>query len=37
LLHDFMIWRRELTSVAELGAYRTVERSLSVGLRIPNQ
>ena len=31
LLHDFMIWRRELTSVEELGAYRTLERLLSVG------
>jgi hypothetical protein len=31
LLHDFMIWRQELESVEELGAYRTLERLLSVG------
>ena len=35
LLHDFMIWRQELTSVEELGAYRTLERSLSVGRADP--
>jgi predicted permease len=31
LLHDFAIWRQELESVEELGAYRTLERPLSVG------
>ena len=35
LLHDFMIWRRELTSVDELGAYRTLERLLGVGRASP--
>jgi putative ABC transport system permease protein len=27
-LHDLVSWRRELTTVAELGAYRTVNRNL---------
>jgi len=31
LLHDFAAWRRDLTSVEELGAYRTVERNLVLG------
>ena len=35
LLHDFMIWRRELESVKELGAYRTLERPLSVARSNP--
>ena len=35
LLHDFMIWRQELKSVEELGAYRTLERLLSVGRANP--
>jgi hypothetical protein len=30
-----MIWRQELKSVEELGAYRTVERVLSVGRADP--
>jgi predicted permease len=35
LLHDFTIWRQELESVDELGAYRTLERLLSVGRANP--
>jgi hypothetical protein len=31
LLHDFLIWRRDLPSVEQLGAYRTLERLLAVG------
>jgi hypothetical protein len=27
-LHDFEIWRRELTSIQEIGAYFTTERNL---------
>jgi hypothetical protein len=35
LLHDFLIWRQQLTSVEELGAYRTLERLLTVGRANP--
>jgi hypothetical protein len=35
LLHDFMLWRQDLKSVEELGAYRTLERLLSVGRANP--
>ena len=28
LLHDFLVWRRELRSVVDVGAFRTVERNL---------
>src|SRR5687768_2241069 len=31
LLHDFLTWRRDLQSVQELGAYRTIERNLVLG------
>jgi predicted permease len=31
LLHDFLAWRRDLRSVKELGAYRTLERNLVMG------
>lgn len=30
ILHDFVVWRDELESVEDLGAYRTVERNLIV-------
>jgi hypothetical protein len=28
LLHDFLVWRRELRTVVDLGAFRTVQRNL---------
>ena len=28
LLHDFLVWRRELRSVTDLGAFRTIQRNL---------
>ena len=28
LLHDFLVWRRELRSVVDVGAFRTVQRNL---------
>jgi len=28
VLHDFQVWRRELRSVADLGAFRTIQRNL---------
>jgi putative ABC transport system permease protein len=28
LLHDFLVWRRELRSVVDLGAFRTIQRNL---------
>lgn len=31
ILHDFSIWRRDVRSVVDLGAYRTVERNLILG------
>jgi putative ABC transport system permease protein len=31
ILHDFVTWRQELRSVADLGAYRTIERTLVLG------
>ena len=31
VLHDLMIWRRDVRSLEELGAYRTVERNLVLG------
>ncbi len=31
VLHDFAVWRAELGSVEELGAYRTAERNLITG------
>ena len=30
-LHDFVLWREELQSVRDLGAFRTVERNLLLG------
>ncbi|MEX2570504.1 MAG: ABC transporter permease [Gemmatimonadota bacterium] len=30
-LHEFVIWRGELTSVTDLGAFRTLERNLILG------
>ena len=34
-LHDFESWREELGSVEDLGAYRTVQRNVSVGAALP--
>jgi putative ABC transport system permease protein len=31
LLHDFLGWRRDLQSIQDLGAYRTLERNLIIG------
>jgi predicted permease len=31
LLHDLAIWQREVHSIADLGAYRSVERTLTLG------
>ena len=31
LLHDFVTWRRDVKSIGEIGAYRTVERNLVLG------
>ncbi len=31
LLHDFLTWRRDLRSIEDLGAYRTLERNLILG------
>jgi putative ABC transport system permease protein len=31
LLHDFLIWRRDLKSIEDLSAYRTIERNLILG------
>ena len=31
LLHDFLTWRRDVRSIEELGAYRTLERNLILG------
>jgi putative ABC transport system permease protein len=31
VLHDLMIWQRDVRSLEELGAYRTVERNLVLG------
>src|SRR5204863_59441 len=31
ILHDFLAWRRDVRSIEELGAYRTVERNLILG------
>ena len=31
LLHDFLIWRRDVRSIEDLGAYRTLERNLILG------
>ena len=31
LLHDFMAWRRDVRSIEEIGAYRTLERNLILG------
>jgi predicted permease len=31
LLHDFLIWRQNVRSIADLGAYRTLERNLVLG------
>jgi predicted permease len=28
LLHDYLVWRRELRSVVDLGAFRTIQRNL---------
>lgn len=30
LLHDYELWRKQLTSIEEFGAFRTVERTLSL-------
>ncbi len=32
VLHDFIVWRRELRSVIDLGAFRTVRRNVAVGM-----
>ena len=32
LLHDFVLWRRNLRLIEDLGAYRTLERNLVLGL-----
>ncbi|MDQ3880666.1 MAG: ABC transporter permease, partial [Chloroflexota bacterium] len=29
LLHDFLVWRRELRSLVDLGAFRTVQRNIT--------
>jgi hypothetical protein len=34
LLHDLMVWRRELRSVVDIGAFRTVGRR-DDGVRLP--
>jgi putative ABC transport system permease protein len=34
-VHEFVLWREQLTSIEELGAYRTVERNLLVPGRPP--
>ena len=31
IAHDFMIWRRELRSLEDLGAFRTTERNVVIG------
>ena len=31
VLHDFMAWRRDVRSLVDFGAYRTVERNLALG------
>lgn len=31
VLHDFVVWRRELRSLTDLGAFRTVQRNLIAG------
>jgi putative ABC transport system permease protein len=31
LLHDFLDWRRDLRSIQDLSAYRTIERNLVIG------
>ncbi|MBA3637683.1 MAG: ABC transporter permease [Acidobacteria bacterium] len=31
LLHDFLTWRRDVQSIEELGAYRSIERNLVLG------
>ena len=31
LLHDFVNWRRDVRSIVELGAYRNIERNLTLG------
>ena len=31
MLHDFLGWRRDVRSIEELGAYRTLERNLILG------
>ena len=35
LAHDFMTWRREVRTVVDLGAYRSIERNLVVGTAPP--
>jgi predicted permease len=35
ILHDFLIWRQDLRSVEELGAYRTLQRNLALGEALP--
>jgi predicted permease len=35
ILHDFLIWREDLRSVEELGAYRTLQRNLVLGEALP--
>ena len=35
VLHDFLIWRQDLKSVEELGAYRTLQRNLVLGDALP--
>ena len=31
LLHDFLAWRRDVRSIEEIGAFRTLERNLTLG------
>jgi putative ABC transport system permease protein len=35
LLHDFVAWRRDMRSIADIGAYRTIERNLTQAGRPP--
>jgi hypothetical protein len=34
-LHDFTSWREEVSTIEDLGAYRTVQRNISVGQALP--
>ena len=37
ILHDFLNWRRDVRTIEELGAYRTLERNLILGDARPEQ